>query len=326
RELMNRGVSLIAYTDVPLPSVLQGWNVRTVEFGRTGWRWHLAVARRLRRKRDADVYVSPTSFIVPALLKGAFPVVPVVHDLIAFKDRTHERRATFIERLTLGRAVRGASHICTVSMATKRDLLARFPNLDPHRVTCVFAGPLRATPPPHAPDGRTILCIGTLSPRKNQKRLVEAYARLPQALREQYRLLLVGGRGWKDAEILEAASKIPGVEWRDYVQEEEYEALLRSCTLFALPSLYEGFGMQLLDALQRGIPILTSANGSLREVCGNAAHYVDPLDSASIAEGLRLLLTRDRLRFDLRQRALVQAHTFSWSRTADLLLEALQKA
>ena len=83
--------------------------------------------------------------------------------------------------------------------------------------------------------------------------------------------------------------------------------------------------MQLLDALQRGIPILTSGRGSLREVCGNAALYADPEDVSSITEGLRLLLTQDRLRFDLRQRALVQAHTFSWSRTADLLLEALEK-
>ncbi|MFA6038976.1 MAG: glycosyltransferase family 1 protein [Candidatus Peribacteraceae bacterium] len=325
RELVQRNIPLVAYTDTPLPSVFRGKNVRVVRFGVRGWRWHLAAARRLRTVKDADVYLSPTSYIVPALLKGAFPVVPVVHDIIAFKDKTHEKRASFIERLTLGRAVKGAAHLCTVSAATKRDLLERYPSLDARSVTGIYAGPMRATPPANTPDGKTILCVGTLSPRKNQKRLVDAYAQLPQGLREQYRLVLVGGRGWKDADILEAASKLPGVEWRDYVQEKEYEELLQSCTLFALPSLYEGFGMQLLDALQRGIPILTSGNGSLREVCGNAAHYVDPCSVPSITEGLRLLLTQDRLRFDLRQRALVQSHTFSWSRTADLLLEVLRK-
>jgi glycosyltransferase involved in cell wall biosynthesis len=251
-------------------------------------------------------------------------VVPVVHDLIAFRGEPHDRKAQWIERMTLRYAAISARLICTVSEATKADLLKRYRFLEPSHVTPVFAGPMRATAPLSMPDDRTILCIATLCPRKNQKRLIEAYALLPQQLREKYQLVLVGARGWRDQDIVDLAKHTSGVRWMDYVDGDTYEKLLSTCTVFALPSLYEGFGMQILDALQRGIPVLASDRGSLREVCGNAAFYVDPEDPASISSGLQTLLSTSRLRLDLRERALPQSKLFSWERTTDLLLSALQ--
>lgn len=324
RELLRREVPLVAYTDQEMPTAFAAApSLEVRSFPSRGLRWHLRVAQDLRKRKTADVYVSTTSFIVPWLLGGRFPVVPVVHDLIAFADATHERRATLIERLTLGRAVRRAARVCTVSEATKRDLCARFPSLDPARVTAIFAGGLRECPPENTPDGVTVLCTGTLSPRKNQRRLLEAFARLPLPLRSRSRLILTGARGWRDDDIVALAASTPGVTWKDYVSDDAYEDLLAHCAVFALPSLAEGFGLQLLDALQRGIPVLTSGRGSMREVCGNAAHYVDPEDVSSIASGLVLLLGSERIRFDLRQQALEQAKKFSWERTAGLLLDVL---
>jgi glycosyltransferase involved in cell wall biosynthesis len=325
-ELLRRGIPFLGYSDVDLPSSFHGSSLECVVFPMHGVRWHRAVARRLLREREADVYLSPTSFIVPFLLGTKFPCVPVVHDLIAFTDRSHERRATWIERLTLPRAMRSASHVVTVSATTKHVLLERFPSLSGDRVTPVFAGPSAARATEQRPDGRTILCVGTLSLRKNQRSLIEAFTRLPEHLRAQSRLVLAGGRGWRDDAIVRLAGETPGVEWLGYVDDPTYRTLLSSCTVLALPSFDEGFGLQVLDALQSGVPVLTSGRGALREVCGNAAHYVDPEDIASIASGLELLLTNERLRFDLRERALEQAKQYSWVRTADLLLEALGEA
>lgn len=322
-ELVRRGEPLLLIADTQVPP---GWDVPSVQvhrITRTGMWWHIAAVSFLRQSKDIRCYVSPTSYIVPALLGSSVRHVPVVHDLIAFRGEPHDTKATLIERLTLGRAVRFASHVLTVSESTKQDLIARYPSLDPQLITPVFAGPMRPDAPLNAPDGTTILCVATLAPRKNQERLINAFASLPEEIRQGHRLVLAGGRGWHDDAIIALARSTPGVEWVGHVEDAEYERLLGSCDAFALPSLYEGFGMQILDALQRGIPVLTSDRGSLTEVAGDAALVVDPESVESIADGLRRLLTESALRDQLRRNAPLQAKRFSWERTVDLFLKAI---
>jgi len=174
------------------------------------------------------------------------------------------------------------------------------------------------------PDGKTILCVATLCPRKNQLRLIEAFKLLPEKLRSTSRLILAGGRGWFDQPIVDAAASTENVQWLDYVSDEEYERLLSTCTVFAYPSLKEGFGIPALDALQRGVPVLTSDRSSLPEVAGSAALYVDPESVESIAQCLEILLTNDMMRGMLAEAGPVQATKFSWKRTVDLFLEVLR--
>ncbi len=320
RELAKHGVDVLGVSDVPADA-----DVPTAVIEGRGFAWHRAVTRWLLHKRPGDLYVSPTSYLVPFLLGGRFPCAPVVHDLIAFRGEPHDRKATLIERLTLGRAVRTATNVFVVSESTKRDLLVRYPALSADRVHPIYAGPMHDSPTPNRPDGRTILCVGTLSPRKNQGRLLEAYSLLPERLRKCYKLALVGARGWKDEDIVARARSTPGACWKDYVDDDEYEALLGTCSVFALPSLYEGFGLQILDALQRGIPVLTSDRGSLAEVSGDAAMTVDPESSTSVAAGLERLLTDATYVQELRRRGPQQAAMFSWKRTVGLFLEVVQK-
>lgn len=325
RELMSRGIPLTLFADaVSTDRLPVASHVTLQSIPQTGIRWHLRVARMVKQERNFDFYVSPTSYIVPALLGEAKRCIPIVHDLIAFRSEPHDRRATLIERLTLGRTLRSACHICTVSESTKIDLLKQYPSLDPASITPIFAGPLRESPTLTVPDGKTILCVATLCPRKNQLRLIEAFFMLPNDIRAKHRLLLVGSRGWLDAEIIRMAQFTPGVEWRPYVPDEEYEKLLSTCTVFALPSLYEGFGMQILDALQRGIPVLTSDRGSLREVTGDAALYCDSENVTSIANSLERLLQDASLRQRLMQAGPRQAEKFSWKRTVDLFLNVVR--
>lgn len=272
------------------------------------------------------IFVSPTSYLVPALIGNRTPCIPVIHDLIAFdKTQKHDCKAIIVERCTLFRVVRTAAHLCAVSQATAAALRHRYPFLCDRDITVIEAGPQRPRVSLSEPDGRTILCIGTLSPRKNQARLIHAYAKLPEDLREQHTLLLAGARGWHDDEIVALAANTPGVRWMQYVSDEIYDELLDRCTVFALPSCMEGLGMQILDALQRGIPVLTSDRGGLREVTGSAALIVDPEDISSIARGLERLLRDTALRARLRAEGPQQASHFSWKRTVDLFLGCLER-
>ncbi|MDB4977938.1 MAG: AprM [Candidatus Peribacteria bacterium] len=324
-ELLARNFPVTCFTDTPLPFGWQEAGAVQVLIPFSGWKWHMRVASLLRNQSHSTVYVSPTSYLVPYLLRRRFPYVPVVHDLIAFRKEPHNRKARFIERLTLSRTLQNARHIFTVSASTKKDLLAQYPSLSSHHVTPVFAGPMHASSEPSKPGGNTIVCVATLCPRKNQVRLIQAYALLPEYLRARYRLVLAGSRGWQDDDILQLIDSTPGVEWKKYITDAEYGQLLGSATVFALPSLYEGFGLPVLDALACGVPVLTSDRGSLREVAGDAAYMVNPESVESIAHGLERLLVEQTLRERLSAAGPAQAAHFTWQRTADTVISVLEQ-
>lgn len=314
-ELKKRKHEVVLLTDSPVP----GATVLP-----KGIKWHFA-ASEFVQSNDIDAYISPTSFITPFLLGSKVPFVPIIHDMIAFRGEMHDMKATLLERLLLPRVLKHAAHIFTVSETTKHDLIEKFPSVSQEDVTSIYAGPMKKSVTQVQPDGKTILCVGTLCPRKNQKRLITAYASLPDSLRKQFRLVLVGGRGWNDECTVRYAQNTKGVEWLDYVSDDEYQNLLSTATVFAYPSLYEGFGMQVLDALQRGIPVLTSNRGSLAEVAGEAALVVDPESDRSIASGLVALLEHEDVRTALGKKGPEQASKFSWQQTVDIFLNTLQK-
>lgn len=287
----------------------------------TGLQWHIAAYRAVRQMQPDTLYIAPTSFIVPCLLGRSVRCVPIVHDLIAFRREPHQWKARMIEHLTLPRAMRCAWHVCAVSATTANDLQDRYPFLLPPRLVALSGGPSHALPLQWESDERTILCIGTLCPRKNQRRLVEAYAMLPEGLREHFRLCFMGGRGWKDQNILCAIHRTKGASWEGYVSTDARTASLQVCHTLVLPSLYEGLGMPIIDAFHVGIPVLTSARGALREVAGDAALFVDPEDVLSIRDGLVRILTDNALRATLRERGFRRAQQYSWSKTVDRFLE-----
>lgn len=289
----------------------------------SGLRWHMAVRRMVRHMQPDTVYVAPTSFIVPYLLGRSIRSVPIVHDLIAFRREPHQWKARMIEQVTLPRVMRCAWRVCAVSGTTASDLQSRYPFLSSPALVELSGGPSQAIPLRWESDGRTILCMGTLCPRKNQKRLVEAYAMLPADVRERFRLHFVGGRGWKDQNILRAIHRTKGASWDGYVSTDVRTASLQSCHALVLPSLYEGLGMPVIDAFHVGIPVLTSARGALREVAGDAALFMDPEDPVSIRDGLVRILTDDALRATLRERGFRRAQQFSWSMTVDRFLEGM---
>lgn len=329
QELLKRDEELTLFTDAALPNewqkmIEQKSVIHLYDDRAPGLRWHWKVARAVKKNTSIDLYVSPTSFIVPFLLGRSKRVVPIVHDLIAFRHEPHDRKATLIEKLTLGRAVASAHCVYVMSETTKHDLCARYPVLDPSRIIPIFAAPMGAAYEKTSDDG-SILCIATLCPRKNQKRLIEAYAMLPADLRSKHRLILVGARGWHDEQIVKLASSTPGVEWKSYLRDDECRALMTKAMVFTFPSLYEGFGMPIVEAMRAGVPVLTSNVGSMKEVAGNAALLIDPTDVDAMRNGLRILLSDASLREDLAHKGRVRAQEFSWKKTVDLFLAGINR-
>ena len=162
---------------------------------------------------------------------------------------------------------------------------------------------------------RLILFVGAIQKRKNVARLVEAFERLPGG----WKLVLAGSLGYGGAAVIEAIERSPkraDIETPGYVPAAELERLYARASIFAFPSLDEGFGMPVLEAMARGVPVLTSNGSALKEVSGGAALLVDPTDLESIAKGLQRLIEEEKLRETLRAKGLRHSAMYTWETAA----------
>jgi glycosyltransferase involved in cell wall biosynthesis len=171
-----------------------------------------------------------------------------------------------------------------------------------------------------------VLCPATLEPRKNQVRLIRAYRQVAPDV--PHALVLAGPDGWSVDEVKsEIARPGPGTIVRTGpLQAEDLDAVYRGADAVAYPSLYEGFGLPVIEAMQRGVPVLGSTTPAVAETAGDAAVLVEPDDVASIAEGLARVLTDASLRDDLIAKGRARASDVSWSATARATLDAYREA
>jgi glycosyltransferase involved in cell wall biosynthesis len=226
-------------------------------------------------------------------------------------------------------AATNADWIVADSDYTRRHFLEVFAHYPAERTTVVYPGSryaLDAPAPPRperfgalAPEGFW-LSVGSLEPRKNQRRLVEAYARSGSRLP----LVVAGGKGW----LMDDFAKGPnpaGVMLPGYVSDRELEWLYRNCFALVYPSLFEGFGMPVLEAMALGAPVICSSTTSLPEVAGEAGILVDPLDTEAIAAAMARLGLGEIGREALRTAGLRQARQFSWEASARKLLEVYEE-
>jgi alpha-1,3-rhamnosyl/mannosyltransferase len=292
--------------------------------------WHVLVARAANR--ECDVYLATNSYLTTWFVN--IPAVPIVYDMIAF-DRTQQpnRRSAAIERATLGLASRRSAAFVAISHTTARELARRFPAAA-GRTTVVRLG--TSLPPPETvpkrelanlPGPGFVLAVGTLEPRKNIPRLVAAFARLPDELQRQHPLVAVGAMGWQTGPTLAALDALGARAMRlGYVSDAALSALYHRCALFCYPSLGEGFGLPVLEAMAAGAAVVTSDVSSLPEVGGDAVEYVNPLEVRAIASALEALLRSPERRAELGRRAVQRAAKFTWTETAETVVAVLEGA
>jgi len=275
--------------------------------------WYLG-ALPLRARRDRlDVLHCPTQ---RAPTRSNVPLVVTVHDLAVLRHpETFNRWTREYSRLVLPRVARAATRLIAVSEFTKRELLELLDvagekvRVVPNAVGEPFAREGEAA------EGDYVLAVSTLEPRKNLPRLVEGYRR---AGLNGMPLLVAGADGWGDVRV-----EGDGVRLLGEVGDDELARLYRGARCVAYVSLYEGFGLPVLEAMACGAPVVAGRIGALEEVAGDAAVLVDPLDADAIAAGLHEAIDRGD---DLRERGLERVGAFSWRevarRTVDVYREA----
>jgi glycosyltransferase involved in cell wall biosynthesis len=264
----------------------------------------VALPRRLRRERAALVHV-PNCFLP---LRRPCPGVVTIHDL-AWEDHPDDfARATAWKYRTFApRAARSAERVICVSRFTRDDVVRRY-GVAEERTRVIGEAPSLAAGDEDPPPGRYVLAVGDLRRKKNFGRLVEAFARL-RAAGLPHRLVIAGRDGGEGARL-----RADGVELPGYVPEARLDALMRGAELLVHPSLYEGFGLVIVEAMARGVPVAAARAGALPETGGDAALYFDPLDVADIAATIeRVLAERD----ELAERGRRRVADLSWDAAAD---------
>lgn len=316
------------------PPIFENYFVKQCPFPvawmQTRFAWELF--REVPDKLFLPIQAAP--FFIPQEVE----VTATIHDL-AFKKypQTFPKRDLLKLNFLLNTAVKRADKLIAVSQSTKNDLLQFFPNLKEECIKVVHHGFdeefFSARLPTEEIEknlsrynlrtGNYVLYVGALQPRKNLARLIEAFNIVKKSIPDM-KLVLAGETAWLASEIIAARKK--SIYKNDIILTgrmgfEELRALYQGARCFAFPSLYEGFGLPLLEAFASGIPVLTADNSSLREVGGDAALYADALSVSDIALKLERLWNEERLRAELVVKGYEQLKKFSWDKCAKETLQ-----
>lgn len=311
--------------------------VRSSQHTERAWRrvlWEQTIQPRVLGRLAADVVHGP-AFIGP--LRSPCPVVITIHDLSFIRFPQLFRRANRLYLTVMSRlSAHRASQVIAVSEHTARET-EHLLGVDQRKITVVYHGvdarfqPLPAEEVAAFREQRGlpeqfVLFVGTLEPRKNLERLVRAFAQLEPT---ELKLVLAGGKGWLYEDLFAEVDKLglrEAVLFPGYVSHDELALWYNAATVFAYPSIYEGFGMPVTEAQACGTPVVTSNTTSLPEAAGEPAVLVDPYDVKAIAAGLRRLTEDADLRQHLGEQGLARARDFHWTQTARETIAVYRKA
>jgi glycosyltransferase involved in cell wall biosynthesis len=333
-EIATTGDELIVISNQPIDtSKPLPRHVRVHDHLRFPWRigWMQFLAARVLEQVRADV-AHFTNGMVPLGTSAARVVT--IHDMsLRLFPWCHPLRRLVINRPLLGIAARVADAVVTVSHSARRDLL-RLHGIPPERVTVAHeaAGPgfepitdvarsakVRAR---YGLPERFVLYVGAIEPRKNLPRLMEAFA-LARARGVTHQLVCVGPYGWASRDLYGYVDRLGLkhiVHFTGYVPVEDLPVIYNLGEFFVFPSLYEGFGLPVIEAMACGTPVITTNTSSLDEIAAGAAETVDPTSADALAAAIVTLARNPDLRSDLSARGLARARQFSWTRTAKEML------
>lgn len=284
---------------------------------------------------EIDVFWGPAHRL-PRHLPDNVARVVTIHDLVwKYYPETMRPLYRLLEKIQMPPAIRSADCIATDSIATADAVQKEFSVIS-DRIEVVSLGVSQKKKPESlAPlhsygiDRPFILTVGTLEPRKNIERLLRAYSCLEAGLKDNNLLVIAGGSGWGDVSVPELIIEFyleKHVIMLGYVDDEILELLYCSAQFLAMPSLYEGFGLPLIEAMSHGTPVLTSNNSSMKEIGEAGGLLVDPLDINSIREAMSRLLSDSKLRDSLSSMAKTAASEYGWEISAKKMFELFERA
>jgi alpha-1,3-rhamnosyl/mannosyltransferase len=290
-----------------------------------------------RMAKDIDL-MHATDHLIPNF--GRVPVVATIMDAIPLSHPEWvSMRLRSVKSALWRRSAHWASHVITISEYSKQEIEQHF-GIPASKISVIPLGvderwfqPIATTTMSETlrryglPD-HFFLFVGTLQPRKNIARVIEAYRSLPQGIKNDVPLVIIGRAGWQCDDVVDALTLGqygPSVFWLKHVPDDDLLVVVKAAAALVFPSLYEGFGLPVLEAFAAGTPVITSNGTSLPEVAGNAALLVDPLDSENIAEAMQRLLDNPELANTLRAAGYVRARVHSWERTASMTKNVYQE-
>lgn len=284
------------------------------------------------RLKNPDI-IHANNYSCPRGLKMA-RIVYTLHDL-NFLERpewsTEQNRSVCFNGVFTASIY--ADFILAISRYSMEKFLEFFPHYPRERMRVVYPGSRfgkeyvsrsQDRGPKGLRPGEFWLTVGTLEPRKNLRNLLKAFAQHKKQMDDRYILALAGGKGWLEDNLQEFIKRTgleSSVRTLGYVSDNELSWLYKNCFCFVYPSLYEGFGLPVLEAMNFGAAVITSNATSLSEVGGDAVHYVDPTDQDDIAEAFNLIRKKRQYRELLKRKAVSRAEKFSWEKSAAEVLQ-----
>jgi glycosyltransferase involved in cell wall biosynthesis len=288
------------------------------------------------KKNNPDV-IHDTYHFAPFLFLKKFKKVITVYDITPILyPETHKISRIFMHKYFFSPILKSSDKIISISENTKRDIIKHF-KIPEDKIKVI---PLAANENFRKLDENEtskikskyninfpfILYVGTLEPRKNIPNLLNAFYKIKkQGI--AHKLVIAGGKGWKYKEIFETIEKLNlqnDVIFTGYVPDEDLPGLYNAADLFVYPSLYEGFGLPPLEAMQCGTPVITSNTSSLPEVVGDAGIMVNPHDIGELANKMYEVLTNKDLRKELSKKGIERAKLFSWKKCAEETLKVYE--
>ncbi len=285
-------------------------------------------------QNKVDVFFSPAHY-APRFCP--VPLVVTIHDLSYFYyPNEFLKKDLYKLRNWTKYSVKKASKIISVSKTTKKDLM-KFYEIPDEKITVIYNGGPRRHPEQGAKrrvEGSLnlskpyILFVGTLQPRKNINVLIDAFSILVKTSPD-IKLVITGKKGWLFTEIFKKVTELnleDKIIFTDHISDDELTWLYKNALCFVMPSLYEGFGIPILEAMENSCPVISSFSSSLPEVAGEAALYFDPTNSSDLLEKINQLLINKDLKNDLIKKGKERVKQFSWEKSAKETLEIIQSA